>query len=101
MKEIKRAYPNIYIKYKVLQWIANHGFAVWMFTFPFLMWITGWIASIGSMKCLLMLIPMSIFAILGFLGMILNMDKTYPEFLKQETKKAYKKREKREMKWLI
>lgn len=101
MKEIKRQYQNIYIKYKVLQWIRNHGFAVWMLTFPFFMWTTGYLASIDSPIWILMLIPMSITAIVGFCGMVIDINKTYIEFLKQETKKAYKKREKREMKWLF
>lgn len=102
MKEIKRAYPNIYIKYKICKCLSDYGFGFWLLSWVISFILAGIIAKDEADFALLILLSICISSILAYFAIVHNISGiTYLDFLKQETIKAYKKREKKEMKWLI
>lgn len=102
MKEVKRAYPNIYIKYKIYKFLSKYSFGIWLLSLPVSFVLAAIIAKNGTDFGWLILFSIIANSIFVYFGIAYDMSGiTYLNFLKQETMKAYKKREKKEMKWLI
>jgi len=102
MKEIKRACPNIYIKYKILKCLSDYGFGFWLLSWVISFTLASFFAKDEADFALLILLQVCISSISAYYAIIHDVSGiTYLDFLKQETMKAYKKKEKREMKWLM
>lgn len=102
MKEVKRAYPNIYIKYKICKCLSNYGFGFWLLSFVIGFTLAGIFAKDEADFAWFVLLSICISSIPAYYAIAHNISGiSYLDFLRQETMKAYKKREKKEMKWLM
>lgn len=102
MKEIKRPYSNIYIKYKIYKYLSDYGFGFWLLSWVISFILAGIIAKDEADFAWFILLSICISSIPAYYAIVHNVSGiTYLDFLKQETIKTYKKREKKEMKWLI
>lgn len=102
MKEVKRAYPNIYIKYKIYKYLSDYGFGFWLLSLVIGFTLASIIAKDEADFAWFILLSICISSVPAYYAIVHNMSGiTYLDFLKQETMKAYKKREKKAMKWLM
>lgn len=102
MKEIKRPYLNIYIKYKILKCLSDYGFGFWLLSWVISFTLASFFCKNEAEFAGFVLLTICISSIPAYFATAYNMSGvTYLAFLKQETMKAYKKREKKEMKWLM